>query len=64
MSIIMILINCHYFNIQYLSRISVVDVLVDTAFPGPVIVFALTLNVTTVFGGRSVSVYCVADVLV
>ena len=51
------------FNIQYLSRISVVDALIDTAFPGPMMVFALTLNVTTVLGGRSISVYCVADVL-
>ena len=47
-----------------ISRISVVDVLFDTASPGPMMVYALTLNVTTVLGGRSLSVCCVADVLV
>ena len=47
-----------------ISRMSVVDVLFDTASPGPMMVYALTLNVTTVLGGRSRSVCCVADVLV
>ena len=30
--------------------------------PGPIIVYALTLNVMLVFGGRSLIVCCVADV--
>ena len=41
-----------------------VDALFDTASPGPMMVYALTLNITTVLGGRSLNVCCVADVLV
>ena len=46
------------------SRISVVDAMPETASPGPMIVYALTLYSTAVLGGRSLSVSCVADVLV
>lgn len=35
-----------------------------TSSPGPTLVYALTLNETTVLGGRSVSVCCVVDMLV
>ena len=35
-----------------------------TYSPGPMMVYALTLNVTTVLGGQSLKVCCVADVLV
>ena len=45
-------------------RISVVDSMFETASPGPMIVYALTLYSTAVLGGRSLSVSCVADVLV
>ena len=43
-----ILYNDHDFKI---SRISVIDVLLDTASSGPMMVYALTLNVTTVLRG-------------
>ena len=46
------------------SRISVVDAMPETASPGPMIVYALTLYSIAVLGGRSLSVSCVADVLV
>ena len=46
------------------SRISVVDAMPETASPGPMIVYAQTLYSTAVLGGRSLSVSCVADVLV
>ena len=46
------------------SRISVVDAMLETAYPGPMVVYALTLYSTAVLGGRSLSVSCVADVLV
>ena len=36
----------------------------ETDSPGPMIVYALTLYSTAVLGGRSLSVSCVADVLV
>ena len=45
-------------------RISVVDSMFETASPGPMMVYALTLYSTVVLGGRSLSVSCVADVLV
>ena len=35
-----------------------------TYSPGPMMVYALTLNVTTELGGRSLSVWCVSDVLI
>ena len=35
-----------------------------TYSPGPMMVYALTLNVTTVLGGMFVSVWFVSDVLV
>ena len=41
-----------------------VDACPVTFSPGPMIVYALTLNVITVLGGRSLSMSCVADVLV
>ena len=34
-----------------------------TYSPGPMMVYALTLNITTVSGGKSVSVWLVSDVL-
>ena len=46
------------------SQISLVDSMLETASPGPMIVYALTLYSTAVLGGRSLSVSCVADVLV
>ena len=45
-------------------RILSVDACPVTYTPGPMMVYALTLNVTTVLGGRSLSVCCVVDVLV
>ena len=44
-------------------RIISVDALSVMFSPGPMMVYALTLNTTTVLGGRSLSVCCVADVL-
>ena len=35
----------------------------NKGFPGPMMVYALTLNVIIVLGGRYLSVCCVADVL-
>ena len=58
-----IIYNNHDFKI---SRISVVDVLLDTASSGPMMVYALTLNVTTVlrgYGGHSVYAVWLHDVL-
>ena len=46
------------------SQISLVDAMPETASPGPMIVYALTLYSTAVLIGRSLSVSCVADVLV
>ena len=43
---------------------SAVDAMSETAYPGPMIVYGLTLYSTVVLGGRSLSVSCVADVLV
>ena len=45
------------------SRTVVVDVCIVTFSPGPMMVYALTLNTTKVLGVRSLSVCCVADVL-
>ena len=61
--ILYIIYNNHDFKI---SRISVVDVLLDTASSGPMMVYALTLNVTTVlrgYGGHSVYAVWLHDVL-
>ena len=46
------------------SQMSAVDAMSETASPGPMIVYALTLYSTVVLRGRSLSVSCVADVLV
>ena len=46
------------------SQISVVDTMPETASPGPMIVYALPLYSTAVLGERSLSVSCVADVVV
>ena len=59
--------NLHLMLLAFLtnhSRISVVDVFSITVSPGPMMVYALTLNVIIVLGGRYLSVCCVADVLV
>ena len=45
------------------SRTLVVDVCIVTFSPGPMMVYALTLNTTEELGVRSLSVCCVADVL-
>ena len=50
----------HHVNSQIFS----VDALPTVASPGPMMVYALTLNVIIVLGGRYLSVCCVADVLV
>ena len=42
----------------------VVDTFLDTVSPGPMMVYALTLSVTTVLGDRSSSLCCVANVLI
>ena len=40
-----------------------VDACPDTSSPGPMMVYALTLNVTIVLGGRSLNTYCLTVVL-
>ena len=51
-------------QLLYLRTIAAVDACPVTISPDPMMVYALTLNVATVLGGRSLSVCCVADVLV
>ena len=48
---------------NYLRMLSV-DSSAVTYSPDPMMVYALTLNVTSVSGGKSVSVWFVCDVLV
>ena len=45
------------------SQMSAVDAMSETASPGPVIVYALTMYSIVVLRGSSLSVSCVADVL-
>ena len=54
----------HFKQFSIHSRTSVVDTVFIVDSPGPMMVYALTLNVIIVLGGRYLSVCCVADVLV
>ena len=51
-------------NVRLYLRMLSVESSTVTYSPGPMMVYALTLNVTTVLGGMFVSVWFVSDVLV